>query len=127
MTDAARKDLGQFFDPKSIAIVGVSQGGFRFGGMSFLRKLQEAGFPGSLYPINPKATELGGLRAYPDLSSLPEVPDYAIVCVAARLVPSVLEECSRIGLRHVHVEVERRDGTFEGGDGVPETTDVLGG
>ena len=95
--------LEQFFNPKSIAIVGVSQGGFRFGGMSFLRKLQEAGFPGSIYPINPKATELGGLKAYPNLSSLPEVPDYAIVCVAARLVPSILEECSRIGLRHIHV------------------------
>jgi acyl-CoA synthetase (NDP forming) len=96
-------ELEQFFNPKSIAIVGVSKGGFRFGGMSFLRKLQEAGFPGSIYPINPNATELGGLEAYPDLSSLPEVPDHAIVCVAARLVPSILEQCSRIGLRHIHV------------------------
>jgi acyl-CoA synthetase (NDP forming) len=95
--------MERFFNPKSIAIVGVSKGGFRFGGMSFLRKLQEAGFPGKLYPINPKADELGGIRAYPNLSSLPEVPDLAIVCVAARLVPSVLEECGQVGLRHVHV------------------------
>jgi acyl-CoA synthetase (NDP forming) len=95
--------MERFFDPKSVAIVGVSRGGFRFGGMSFLRKLQEAGFPGRLYPINPRAGELGGLRAYPDLSSLPEVPDLAIVCVAARRVPSVLEECSRLGLRNIHV------------------------
>ncbi len=96
-------ELERFFDPKSVAIVGVSGGGFRFGGMSFLWKLQEAGFPGSLYPINPKARELGGLRAYPDLASLPEVPDLAIVCVAARLVPSILEECARVGLRNIHV------------------------
>jgi len=96
-------ELERFFDPKSIAIVGVSKGGFRFGGMSFLRKLQEAGFPGRIYPINPKAKELGGLEAYPDLSSLPEVPDLGIVCVAARGVPSVLEECGRVGLRNVHV------------------------
>jgi acyl-CoA synthetase (NDP forming) len=95
--------MERFFNPKSIAIVGVSRGGFRFGGMSFLRKLQEAGFPGRLYPINPNAGELGGLRGYPDLSSLPEVPDLAIVCVAARRVPSVLEECSRVGLRNIHV------------------------
>jgi acyl-CoA synthetase (NDP forming) len=98
-----RVELEQFFEPKSVAIVGVSKGGFRFGGMSFLRKLQEAGFSGKIYPINPKAEELGGLRAYPDLSSLPEVPDLGIVCVAARLVPSILEECSRVGLRHIHV------------------------
>jgi acyl-CoA synthetase (NDP forming) len=71
--------------------------------MSFLRKLQEAGFPGRIYPINPKAKELGGLEAYPDLASLPEVPDLGIVCVAARGVPSVLEECGRVGLRNVHV------------------------
>jgi acyl-CoA synthetase (NDP forming) len=101
---AARKnDLKRFFEPRSIAIIGVSKGGFRFGGLSFLRKLRECGFPGSIYPINPKAGELEGLRAYPDLSSLPEVPDLGIVCVAARLVPSILEECGRVGLRHIHV------------------------
>jgi len=113
---AGSRDLEQFFNPGSIAIVGVSKGGFRFGGMSFLWKLQEAGFPGRIYPINPKATELGGLQAYPDLSSLPEVPDHAIVCVAARLVPSILEECGRIGLRHIHVLTAgfRETGTKEG-------------
>ncbi len=98
-----RAELERFFEPRSVAIVGVSKGGFRFGGMSFLRKLQEAGYRGKIYPINPKAEELGGLRAYPNLTSLPEVPDLGIVCVAARLVPSVLEECGRMGLRHVHV------------------------
>ena len=103
MMAAGRNDLKRFFNPKSVAIVGVSKGAFRFGGMSFLSKLQEAGFPGRLYPINPRAAELGGLRAYPDLSSLPEVPDLAIVCVAARMVPSILEECGRLGIRHIHV------------------------
>jgi acyl-CoA synthetase (NDP forming) len=97
------RDLERFFAPRSIAIVGVSKGGYRFGGMSFLLKLLECEFPGNLYPINPEARELLGRRAYPDLSSLPEVPDLGIVCVAARLVPSILEECGRIGLRCVHV------------------------
>ena len=111
-------ELERFFNPKSVAIVGVSAGGFRFGGMSFLRKLQEAGFPGSIYPINPRADELGGLRAYPDLASLPEVPDLAIVCVAARLFPSILEECAGVGLRHIHVLTAgfRETATREGKD-----------
>jgi acyl-CoA synthetase (NDP forming) len=100
---AGRNDLERFFEPRSIAIVGVSKGGFRFGGMSFLKKLRECAFPGRIYPINPKATELEGLRAYRDLSSLPEVPDLAIVCLAAKQVPSILEECGRLGVRHVHV------------------------
>ncbi len=96
-------DLDLFFKPTHIAIVGVARSGFSFGGMSFLQKLQEANFPGTLYPINPKATEIQGLRAYPNLSSLPVVPDLAIVCVAAAQVPAVLKECGRIGLRHIHI------------------------
>jgi acyl-CoA synthetase (NDP forming) len=98
-----RNDLEPFFKPRHIAIVGVARSGFSFGGMSFLQKLQEAGFPGTLYPINPKATEIRGLRAYPNLSSLPVVPDLAMVCVAAAHVPAVLNECGRIGLRYIHI------------------------
>ena len=95
--------LAQFFDPGSIAIVGVSRGGFRFGGVRFLSFLKETGFKGSLYPINPKADEILGIKVYPDLTSLPEIPDLAIVCVPAPRVPAVLEECVRIGLRHIHI------------------------
>ena len=98
-----RNDLEPFFKPRHIAIVGVARSGFSFGGMSFLQKLQEAGFHGTLYPINPKATEIRGLRAYPSLSSLPVVADLAMVCVAAAHVPAVLKECGRIGLRHIHI------------------------
>ena len=98
-----RNDLEPFFKPRHIAIVGVARSGFSFGGMSFLQKLQETSFPGTLYPINPKATEIRGLRAYPSLSSLPVVADLAMVCVAAAHVPAVLKECGRIGLRHIHI------------------------
>ncbi len=96
-------DLAQFFNPRSIAIVGVPRKDYRFGGLSYLNKFKEYGFPGKLYPINPKAIEILGLKAYPDLSSLPEVPDLAIVCVTARQVPTIIEECARIGLRHIHI------------------------
>jgi acyl-CoA synthetase (NDP forming) len=98
-----KNDLEPFFKPRHVAIVGVARSGFSFGGMSFLQKLQEAGFPGPLYPINPEATEIRGLPAYPNLSSLPVVPDLAMVCVAASQVPAILKECGRIGLRHIHI------------------------
>ena len=86
-----RTDFQKFFSPAQVAVIGVSTGDYKFGGTSFLMKLQEGGYPGKLYPINPRAKEIRGLKAYPDLSSLPEVPDLAIVCVAARFVPSILE------------------------------------
>jgi acyl-CoA synthetase (NDP forming) len=98
-----REDLNKFFNPRHIAIVGVPRTGSRFGGGTFMGKFIECGFPGTLYPINPKADMIQGIKAYPDLSSLPETPDLAIVAVAARFVPATLEECARIGLRHVHV------------------------
>ncbi len=96
-------DFQKFFNPARIAIVGVSTGDYKFGGMSFLIKLQEGGYAGKLYPINPKARQIRNLKAYPDLLSLPEVPDLAIVCVAARFVPSILEDCASIGLNHIHI------------------------
>jgi acyl-CoA synthetase (NDP forming) len=96
-------DFQKIFNPAHVAIIGASAGDYKFGGTSFLMKLQEGGFAGKLYPINPRAQEIRGLKAYADLLSLPLVPDLAIVCVAARYVPGILEDCARIGLRHIHI------------------------
>ena len=111
-----KRGLEQFFNPRSIAIVGVPRENYRFGGLSFLSKLKECGFPGKLYPINPKATEILGLRAYSDLSSLPEVPELAILSVTARHVPTILKECAQIGLKHIHILSSgfKETGTEEG-------------
>lgn len=109
-------DLEPFFYPKDIAVVGVSSKNLDFGGASFLVKLKESGFNGNLYPINPKAKEILGFTAFPSLSSLPLVPDLAIVCVPAHHVPAILTECGQIGLRHIHVLSSgfREIGTPEG-------------
>jgi acyl-CoA synthetase (NDP forming) len=101
--DLNRRDFQKFFNPEKIAVIGVSTGEYKFGGMSFLIKLQEGGFAGKIYPINPKAQQIRNLKAYPDLLSLPELPDLAIVCVAARFIPAILEDCAHIGLNHIHI------------------------
>lgn len=105
-----------FFNPKSIAIVGVSVGSYRFGGISFLNKLQEAGYPGKLYPLNPKAETIKGLKAYPSLSSLPEVPDLVIVGISAHRIPDILKECAKIGTKNIHIFSSgfKETGTNEG-------------
>jgi acyl-CoA synthetase (NDP forming) len=96
-------DLAGFFKPKSIAIIGVSRSPSSFGGMSFLHHFVTAGYSGVLYPINPRTAEIQGIKTYPDLTSLPEVPDLAMVAVKASDVPAVLEECGRLGIRHIHI------------------------
>ena len=57
----------------------------------------------AIYPINPKAGEVMGIKAYPSLSALPQTPELAIISVQAAAVPEALEECARLGIRHIHV------------------------
>ncbi len=96
-------DLQKFFIPESIAIIGVSRSSLRFGGLSFMRKYLEAGYPGRLYPVNPKAEEILGVKAWPELRALPEVPDLVMVAVAAPQVADVLKACGQMGFHHVHI------------------------
>ncbi|MBI4308125.1 MAG: CoA-binding protein [Chloroflexi bacterium] len=96
------------FDPRSIAIVGVSRPdtgkAARWGGgAAFIRHLRQAGYQGSIYPINPKANEILGLTCYPNLRALPEPADLVIVAVPAPFAPAVLEECGSTGMRNVHL------------------------
>lgn len=95
--------LGRFFKPESIAIIGVSRKSLSFGGTSFLDHYIRAGYAGRLYPINPNATDIFGLKAYPSLASLPEVPDLVMIAVQADHVPALLEECARLSISHIHV------------------------
>ncbi len=97
------RELDRFFKPASIAIIGVSRENTAFGGTSFLDHWLKAGYAGRLYPINPKASEVLGIKAYPSLTALPEIPDLVMIAVRADLVPSALEECARAGVRHVHI------------------------
>lgn len=96
-------NLDRFFYPEHIAIVGVSSKNLNFGGSSFLFKLKDSNFSGRLYPINPKAEEVFGLKAYKDLASLPEAPDMVMACLPAQDIPELLKECARIGTKHIYI------------------------
>ena len=68
-------------EPRSIALIGASENPNKIGGRPLLY-LQRFGYRGRLYPINPNRAEVQGVRSYPDLASLSEAPDLAIVMVA---------------------------------------------
>jgi acyl-CoA synthetase (NDP forming) len=103
MKQKSVRDLAGFFTPRSIAILGVSRGPSGLGGNSFMHHYIEAGYRGTIYPINPKASEIMGLKVWPSLASLPEKPDLVMIAVQASAVPAVLEECAALGLRHIHI------------------------
>ena len=72
--DALRRALA----PRSIGVIGASENAHKIGGRP-LAYLARFGFQGAIYPINPTRAEVQGLRCYPDIASLPEVPDVMIV------------------------------------------------
>jgi len=98
-----RHELDTMFYPRSVAMVGASANSVGFGATGFLTQLLEVGFPGVIYPVNPKAAEIQGLKTYPDVKSLPELVDLAIVAVPAPRVPEILEDCIATGVKNVHI------------------------
>ncbi len=89
-----------FFNPKSVAIVGASRQKSKVG-YEILANMMEAGFKGQIYPVNPKADNIEGLKCYPDLESIKQMPELVIIIVPARFVPSIMQQCAKIGTRAV--------------------------
>ena len=97
------------FNPKTVAMVGASsnskRGKPRTGGSgsNFINSFEQLGFQGHIYPVNPKAKEILGYKAYPNVSTIPEPVDLVIVSVPAEAVPGVLEDCISANARNIHV------------------------
>ncbi|MBN1179272.1 MAG: acetate--CoA ligase [Anaerolineae bacterium] len=89
--------LDFFFSPSSIAVIGASRDPDKLG-YAVLSNLKEGNFPGTIYPINPKADEILGLKAYPSVAEIPGPVDLAVVVIPYPFVPAVLEECGKKGV-----------------------------
>ncbi|MGR3568601.1 MAG: acetate--CoA ligase family protein [Pseudooceanicola nanhaiensis] len=94
--------LGAFFAPRSIAVIGASNDPGRIGGRP-VDFCKAAGFDGPLYPVNPTRDEVQGLKAFPDVESIPGPVDLAVLAVPSARVPETLEACGRKGVRAVVV------------------------
>jgi len=90
--------ITRMFNAQSIAIVGASSDPGKFGYMT-LNTLIEGGYEGRIYPVNPKAKEILGKRVYASLGEIPEIPDIAVIIVAAKLVPAILLEAADKGIK----------------------------
>ncbi|ADG90999.1 acetate--CoA ligase alpha subunit [Thermosphaera aggregans] len=86
------------FEPKSIAVVGASRSPGKIGHV-VLKNIKFYGYSGKIYPVNPNADEILGLKAYPSISSIPDEVDVAVITVPAQEVPPVIEECARKGVK----------------------------
>jgi acyl-CoA synthetase (NDP forming) len=95
--------LEPIFNPRSVALVGVSsRPAMGLGGM-LQTGLMEFGFDRSrIYPVNPKTSEVSGLTCYPTLLDTPDPVDYVVSLVPARVVPGLVEQCVEKDVRCVH-------------------------
>jgi len=94
--------LESFFSPKSVAIVGASRQKSKVG-YEILASIMGAGYKGKIYPVNPQANTIEGLKCYPDLESIQQVPELVIIIVPAKIVPAIMQQCAKIGTRAVIV------------------------
>jgi acetyl coenzyme A synthetase (ADP forming)-like protein len=94
--------IEHILSPKSIAIVGASN---RPGslGLAIFRNLLEGAYQGILYPVNPRAKSIQGVKAYPNLVDIPDEVDMAVLIVPSEQVESVIELAARKGIKGVIV------------------------
>ena len=90
------RDLDAVFKPQSVALIGASTTPGKLG-YDILYNLINAGFKGPIYPINPKADEILGLKAYKDIRSIPAPADLAVIVIPARMVIDAIAIAGRPG------------------------------
>jgi len=107
--------------PRSIALFGASNNILSMG-TPILISLKAMGFDGTVYPVHPEKEHVQGLKAYRSVLDLPEVPDLAVLILPARIVPEILDQCGKKGIKHAIVV----SGGFKelGGDGVTKEKEL---
>ncbi|MDO9400493.1 MAG: bifunctional acetate--CoA ligase family protein/GNAT family N-acetyltransferase [Polaromonas sp.] len=92
------RNLEALFQPASVAVIGASDREGSLGSV-VLRNLKLGGFKGPVWPVNHRHASVDGGPAWPDVESLPEAPDLAVICTPARTVPELVAALGRKGTR----------------------------
>jgi acetyltransferase len=97
-TGYRRHPLDAIFSPRNVAVIGATE---RPGsvGRTVLWNLISNPFGGAIFPINPKRSNILGIRAYPTIADAPDQVDLAVVVTPAPTVPDVIEECVQAGVK----------------------------
>lgn len=96
--ETIKRQLDYIFYPKSIAVIGASRNPAKIG-HQVVRNLVNAGYDGKIFPINPKAREILGIPAYPDVSSVNDDIDLAVIAIPAKYVLEEIHECGKAGVK----------------------------
>jgi len=94
------ENLDKVFNPKSIAVIGASN---KHGtpGFNIFRNLIGSGYEGVVFPIHPTNESIQGVQSYKTVDELPKTVDLAIIATPARVVPNVVEQCGKKGIKGI--------------------------
>ena len=92
--------LDPFFSPRGVAIIGASAAPNKLS-FGILKNLSEQGYSGQIAPVNPKEDQILGYKSYPDISSVPDPVDLAVIVLPVGMIPKVLEDCGKRGVKAV--------------------------
>ncbi|MBD1581175.1 bifunctional acetate--CoA ligase family protein/GNAT family N-acetyltransferase [Pseudoalteromonas sp. S16_S37] len=94
------KQIGQFFNPQSVAVIGASNSPGR-AGYVVMRNLLQGGFKGPIMPVSPKHKAVHGVLAYPNINALPQTPELAVICTNKNTLETLLQQLGEIGCKNV--------------------------
>ncbi len=90
--------LNCIFSPKAVALIGATESPNSVG-RTLLENLQQGGFPGKIYPVNPKRDTVLGVKAYPGILAVPDKVDLAVIVTPPATVPGIIHDCAEAGVR----------------------------
>jgi acetate---CoA ligase (ADP-forming) len=93
-----RSPLHDILAPTGIAVVGASSDPTKRGYKAMVGLIKD-GFRGDIYPVNPKADMILGVKAWPTIAEIPGNPELALICTPAASVPGLISECGRRGIK----------------------------
>ncbi len=92
--------LDALFKPRSVAVIGASSKELHIGNR-VIKNLIDFGYKGDIYPINPKADEIRGIKAYKSILDVEGPVDVAHMVIPAKFVPMAFEDCGKKGVKHI--------------------------
>jgi len=97
--------MKKFVEPKSVALIGVSRSPEPISGLMFdiLGNLLDYGYQGRIYPVNPHASEILGIKTYPSIGEVAEDVDLAVINLPRSLVPGVTRESVEKGISAITI------------------------
>ncbi len=100
LTKSKIHELDPLFKPRAIAVIGASAKELSIGNV-IIKNLLHYGYTGKIYPINPKESQIRGLKAYPSIFDVEGEIDLAHVIIPGKFVPQIIEDCGKRGIKAV--------------------------